>query len=127
VSLRRRVAAGFTLVEMLVALAVVAVALTAGMRVLAQSADGAGTLKARTLALWVAQNRLASAEFAREAPPTGQRSGDAAQAGVAFVWRETVTGTPNPVIRRVDVEVAEAASPDYVLARLTGYVAGAPR
>lgn len=45
----------FTLVEILVALALVAVALAAGMRALSQAADGAGTLKARTLALWVAQ------------------------------------------------------------------------
>lgn len=120
---RRR---GFTLVEMLVALAIVAVALTAGMRALAQAADGAGTLKARTLALWVAQNRLATATFASELPPTGRRSGEAAQAGIGFVWRENVGATPNPVFRRVDVEVAEAAAPDYVLARLTGYVA-APR
>jgi len=70
---------GFTLVETLVALAVVAVALSAGMRVLAQSADGAGALKARTLALWVAQNRLAAAELAPEAPAPGSRSGEAVQ------------------------------------------------
>jgi len=112
---------------MLVALAVVAVALTAGMRALAQSADGAGTLKARTLALWVAQNRLAAAELAQALPPTGARTGEATQAGLAFVWRETVGATPNPSFRRVDVEVAETAAPDYVLARLTGYVAGAIR
>ena len=118
---------GFTLVEILVALAVVAVALAAGMRALAQSADGAGTLKARTLAMWVAQNRIATAEFARDLPAAGQRSGDASQAGTAFVWRESVGATPNPAFRRIDVEVAEAAAPDYVLARLTGYVAGAPR
>jgi general secretion pathway protein I len=117
----------FTLVEMLVALAIVAVALTAGMRALAQSADGAGTLKARTLALWVAQNRLATAELAQALPPTGARTGEATQAGLAFVWRETVGATPNPSFRRVDVEVAETAAPDYVLARLTGYVAGAIR
>ena len=60
-------------------------------------------------------------------PPTGRRSGDAAQAGIAFVWRENVGATPNPSFKRVDVEVAEAANPDYVLARLTGYVAGAVR
>ena len=121
---RRR---GFTLVEMLVALAIVAVALTAGMRALAQAADGAGTLKARTLALWVAQNRLAVAALAAELPPTGRRDGSAAQADVAFVWRENVGATPNPAFRRIDVEVAEAATPDYVLARITGYVAASPR
>ena len=76
---------------------------------LAQSADGAGTLKARTLAMWVAQNRIANAEFARDLPAAGRRSGDASQGGTAFVWRESVGATPNPAFRRVDVEVAEAA------------------
>lgn len=118
---------GFTLIEILVALAIVAVALAAGMRALAQSADGAGTLKARTLAMWVAQNRLAEAEFARETPPSGARSGEATQGGIAYVWRERASATPNPAFRRLDVEVAEAAAPDYILARLTGYVAGTPR
>lgn len=116
--------AGFTLVEILVALAVVAVALASGMRALAQSADGASTLKSRTLAMWVAQNRLAAAGLAGELPSTGERRGDAVQANLAFVWREKVGTTPNPAFRRVDIEVAEAAVPDYVLARLTGYVAG---
>lgn len=120
-------ARGFTLIEILVALAIVAVALAAGMRALAQSADGAGTLKARTLAMWVAQNRLAEAEFARDLPATGSRSGEASQGGSPFVWRESVGATPNPAFRRLDIEVAEAAAPDYVLARLAGYVAGAPR
>ena len=84
---------GFTLVEILVALAIVAVALAAGMRALAQAADGATALKARTLALWVAQNRLAAAQLAdRLAAAPGARDGDATQAGARFVWRETVSG-----------------------------------
>ena len=117
-------ARGFTLIEILVALAIVAVALAAGMLALAQSADGAGTLKARTLAMWVAQNRLAEAEFARDLPATGSRSGEASQGGSAFVWRESVGATPNPAFRRLDIEVAASDAPAYVLARLTGYVAG---
>lgn len=115
---------GFTLVEILVALAIAAVALTAGLRALAQAADGAGTIKARMLALWVAQNRLAVAELAGSASPGATRSGQALQAGVAFVWRERVSATPHPAFRRVDVDVARAEEPDYVLASLTGYVAG---
>ena len=99
-------------------------ALVAGMRALAQSADGAGTLKARTLALWVAQNRLAVAELDPTLPATGTRTGVAEQAGTSFAWRETVGATPNRAFRRIDIVVADVATPDYVLARLTGYVTG---
>ena len=59
----------FTLIEVLVALAIVAVALAAGMRALAQSADGATSLKMRTLALWVAENPLARAQLADPGVP----------------------------------------------------------
>jgi general secretion pathway protein I len=113
---------GFTLVEVLVALAIVAIALAAGFRSVAQSAESATALKARTLALWVAQNRLASAQLEVPGPAIGERDGSEAQAGVSFVWHETVLGTPNPAFRRIEIAVAEASRSDYVLARLVGYV-----
>ncbi len=122
---RSRRSPGFTLVEILVALAIVAVALAAGMRALAQSADSASTLKARTLALWVAQNRLANAELANPWPALGSAAGDAEQAGARFIWREVVSGTPNPAFRKIEVIVADPQTPDYALARLVGYVGNA--
>lgn len=115
---------GFTLVEILVALAILAVALAAGMRAVAQATDSATLLKQRTLALWVAQNRLAAAQLDASWPAQGTRNGDAIQAGTRFLWRETVTDTPNPAFRRIDIAVAEPGAPDYALARLTGYLAG---
>ena len=125
--MRSRVAhrSGFTLIEILVALAIVAVALAAGMRALAQSADSASTLKARTVALWVAQNRLAMAQLAEPWPSLGSAAGDAEQAGSRFVWRETVSGTPNPAFRKIEITVAEPQAPDYALARLVGYIGNA--
>jgi general secretion pathway protein I len=93
------------------------------MRALAQGADGASTLKARTLALWVAQNRLAAAQIAPDALVAGESRGDAVQAGMAFVWNVKVSATPNPAFQRVDIAVAERDTPGYMLARLTGYVA----
>lgn len=120
----RIVRRGFTLIEILVALTIAAVALAAGMRALSQAADGAGTLKARTLALWVAQNRLAEIQIAPGANTRGDTQGEAMQAGLSFVWRVHVSATPNPAFRRVDIVVAEPAMPDYALAQLTGYVTG---
>ena len=97
-------------------------ALTAGMRAVAQSADAATLLKQRTLALWVAQNRLAVAQLAAPWPALGARNGEAAQAGARFAWRESVSGTPNPAFRRIEIVVTDAEQPDYVLARLTGFL-----
>lgn len=117
--------AGFTLVEILVALAIVAVALAAGMRALAQSADSASMLKARTLALWVAQNRLATAQLADPWPALGSAAGESEQAGSRFVWRESVSGTPNPAFRKIEITVAEPQTPDYALAHLVGFIGNA--
>ena len=112
----------FTLVEILVALAILAIALTAGMRALAQATDTAGALKARTLALWVAQNRLAAAQIAIPWPALGNYSGDATQANATFAWRAVVSATPNPQFRRIDITVGEPGTPDYALAALTGFL-----
>jgi general secretion pathway protein I len=113
---------GFTLIEILVALAIIAVALAAGMRALAQSADSATALKARTLALWVAQNRLAAAQVATPWPALGRYRGDAMQAGAQFLWREVVTATPNPAFRRIEITVMEPDRPEYQVARLVGFI-----
>jgi general secretion pathway protein I len=118
---------GFTLVEVLVALAIVAVALAAGFRSVAQSAETATALKARTLALWVAQNRLAAAQLEIPGPSAGERDGNETQAGALFAWHQTVSGTPNPAFRRVEITVADASRTDYVLARLVGYVGNTPQ
>lgn len=120
-------ARAFTLIEVLVALAILAVALAAGMRAVAQSADGATSLKMRTLALWVAQNRLAQAQLADPWPAGGTSNGDETQAGTRLAWRETVSNTPNPAFRRVEIVVAEPGVPDYALARLVGYIGNAHR
>lgn len=113
---------GFTLVEILVALAIVAVALAAGMRALAQGADTASALKARTLALWVAQNRLATAQLSTPWPALGTAGGEVEQAGARFVWRTSVGTTPNPAFRRIEITVAAPETPDYALAQLIGFL-----
>ena len=116
---RRR---GFTLVEILVALAIIAVALAAGLRALAQATDGAAALKQRTLALWVAQNRVAAASLESPWPAPGRRAGQAQEAGVAFVYTETISTTPNRAFRKIDVTVAAPEAPDYALAHLAGFI-----
>lgn len=120
--MKRTRAPGFTLIEVLVALAIVAVALSAGMRAVAQGADGASSLKARTLALWVAENRLARAQLDPSAQGATMASGDETQAGMTLAWRQTLGTTPNPAFLRIEIVVTEPERPDYALARLVGYL-----
>lgn len=97
------------------------------MRAVAQAADGATLLKQRTLALWVAQNRLAAAQVATPWPAPGAREGEALQAGARFLWRENVSGTPNPSFRKIEITVADPGVPDYALARIAGYIGQPPQ
>lgn len=92
------------------------------MRAVAQSSDSATLLKQRTLALWVAQNQLAAAQVAPIAAAGGTRDGEAVQAGTRFVWRETISSTPNPAFRKIEIVVADPAQPDYALARIVGFL-----
>jgi general secretion pathway protein I len=112
---------GFTLIEVLVALAILAVALAAVLRSASMAADGTLELKERLLATWIAQNRLAEYSARSHWPDVGTRAGNAEQGGVAFAWRETVTATPNPLFRRVEVQVYGPRTPERTTATLVGF------
>lgn len=119
--LRRR-AVGFTLIEILVAVAILAVALAATTRAASVATDGALETRQRLLATWSAENRIAEIRARRLFPAAGSTRYNATQGGLALVIDEVVADTPNPVIRRVDLAVADARDPNRVLTRLTAYV-----
>jgi len=114
--------AGFTLIEVLVALAVLTIALAAVMRALSQSIDTSASLRDRTIAMWVAQNRLATHQVERIFPALDTTEGEAEMAGRAWRWRELVTPAPGePAMRQIHIEV-RAASGEQPLARLVGFL-----
>lgn len=112
----------FTLVEILVAVAILAVALAATTRAASVATDGALETRERLLSVWAAENRIAELRARRAFPGAGSSRFTTTQGGLELVLDETVSDTPNPTIRRVDLAVMEAAHPDRVLTRLTGYV-----
>ncbi|WP_181880937.1 type II secretion system minor pseudopilin GspI [Crenobacter cavernae] len=113
---------GFTLIEVLVALAITAIALAAMLRASGSAAANGETLRLRMLTGWEAENRVALLRVAGTWPAPGVAEGRAEQGGYALVWRQTVTATQNERFRRVVMTVAEAARPDYPLAELTAYL-----
>jgi len=116
-----RAAGGFTLVEILVALLVLAIALTAAARGLSAAIDTTAALRDRTLARWVAEDKLAEMELKREWPALDTKEGDADMGGRAFHWRQETGATPVARMRRVEVSVFLPGA-DSVLAKLTGFV-----
>ena len=117
----RRAAQGFTLVEILVALAVLAIALTATARSLGAAIDTTAALRDRTLARWVAEDRLAQLELSREWPDLDVKEGDADMGGRAFHWRQETGVTPAARMRRVEVSVFHPGT-DSMLAKMTGFL-----
>jgi len=118
--------AGFTLIEVLVALAIVSIALMAALRAAGQGTTNVGELRSRLLAGWVAENMLAEHRARRDWLPVGIQRGTGRQGGLDFVWREEVIATPNPSFRRVDVRVYASADESHSLAHLAGFVVNAP-
>ena len=96
---------GFTLLEVLVAVAILATALAAVVSGGAGYADGAGYLHEKTLALWVAHNRMTEIELAPTWPEVGNSNDDVQLGGVNWTWRVRISATPDPGLRRIDVRV----------------------
>jgi general secretion pathway protein I len=118
---------GFTLIEVVVAIAVLAIALAAASRAVGSSIDAQAQLRQRILAGWVAENRLAEHQAFKRWIDVGSSEGEITLGGERFTWRETVSTTPNPQFRRIDVAVlppdADARSARE-LARLTAFLTG---
>lgn len=118
---------GFTLIEVLVALAVVAIALVALLAAAGRMARDADHLRELTLADWVAANVLVETRLREPFPDLGRSEGRTRMGPREYRWQRIVQNTPEPALRRIDVHVfaADAASDDAPIHSLVGF-AGRP-
>lgn len=96
---------GFTLVEVLVATAILALALGAFISGGARHADYARYIHDRTLAEYVARNQLVQYQVAEQWPDTGTEDGEADMGATEWRWVAEISESPDPDVRRVDVRV----------------------
>jgi general secretion pathway protein I len=94
---------GFTLIEVLVALVIVTLAVSALLGTVSSSASNVAYLKDKTLAEWVALNRLTELRIAQVMPDKGRRTGNTDMAGIRWQWEEEVIELPVKGLFRIEV------------------------
>lgn len=100
---------GFTLIEVLVALVIVAIALGAGMKAAGTLTANAERLTLVSAAQWCAENQLTELRLTQQFPDIGESPFACEQLGRAYAGRLRVSPTPNPLFRRVDADIADDA------------------
>ena len=119
---RTRAHRGFSLIEVLVASAILATGLIAASRAALVATVDQGVLRDRTLARWVAHNTLAEIRLQPQQAASGAvLTQQARQGGVDFTSIAKVTATPSPLFSRVEVSVTRTGGDGYVLANAVGF------
>jgi general secretion pathway protein I len=111
---------GFTLVEVLVALAIVAIALLAGSQATSALTRNALRQSSVLLAHLCAENELVKVRLAQQLPGVGETRVACVQAGESLDVAVVVAPTPNPNFRRVDAQVFQAGAPVLRLSTVVG-------
>lgn len=113
---------GFTLLEVLVALAILAIALTAILRTTAQHIDNAIYLREKTIAHWVAMNVFTELQVTNQWLAMGESSGKTAMAKQEWYWKIRVSATPDPELRRIEIQVKKQADDKEAIEILVGFL-----
>ena len=125
--LQRHSQTGFTLLEVLVAMVILAVSLLAAIKVATEVTSSAIYLQDKTIAQWVGMNKMAELRLSKGVPVNGRVDGTEEMAGREWSWRIVFKKTPYPALKDIEVEVRPATDskdepPTIVLRALIGTV-----
>lgn len=114
---------GFTLVEVVVALAIVAIGMLAVFKTIGDTTHNVSDLRDRSFASWIADNRITEIRISGEMPSVEETAGEVEFAGRRWHWVTKVSQTPVQGLRRIDVSVRREEDPDgSALVNLAGFV-----
>ena len=115
--------AGFTLLEVMVALAIITLGLMAVFNGIIQISDQTTHLRERAFAHWVAMNEITRLRVAGAMPDVSEFDGDVEFANASYRWAATVSETGVEDLRRIDLNVSYVDTPDDIIATTVGFVA----
>lgn len=117
----RRHIKGFTLIEVMVALVIVSLSLAGVAASMGQMIDTANTMRDRTFASWIAQNKIAELRLAGVIPEVGESSGEVDYANTTWAWTANVSETGVENLLKVEVAVSYAGFDDTIR-QVTGFI-----
>jgi general secretion pathway protein I len=113
---------GFTLLEVLIALAILALGMMAVIGTAGNTSRTAARLRDVTFASWVGMNELSMLRVAQTWPSGDSLDGDADMGGQKWHWKATMTKTQDPALLRIDIDVSFPDKPDDAVTRVTGFM-----
>jgi len=118
----RCVEAGFTLLEVLAALAIASAGLIAVSQTISSSIDVSDGTESRMVAYWVADNHLSELRLSNLQPVAGNSTADVRMAGRNWIITQSVKATADPDVLEVDIQVSQKIGKASRLAFLKGYL-----
>lgn len=119
--MQRSRTSAFTLVEVMVALAIIALSLTAVAAKMGRMIDTSNAMRERTYASWIAQNKITELRLANVIPEVTATSGEVEYANNTWDWRAVVSESGIENLYRVDVSISYAGN-DNVIRTVTGFI-----
>ena len=113
---------GFTLIEVMVAMAITALGLSATYYAIMQSVSAVDRLQDKTYAHWIALNQLTEMRLQQQVPEIGETNGDLEYADQRWFWRSSVSESGVDNLYRVDIEVSKENSPDDIVSDIVGFI-----
>ena len=121
--MRRPEAGGFTLIEVVVALAILGIGMLAVFKTIGDTVNNVEVLRDRSFAEWIADNRITEIRLSGEMPSVEETAGQVEFAGRQWHWVTTVSQTQVRGLRRIDVSVRRDEDPeDSSIVTLSGFI-----
>lgn len=113
---------GFTLLEVLVAMAILSLGMIAVFSGMNQSLSATTRLRDKTLASWIATDQITEMQVTGEYPDAGNRRDQVEMAHLEWVYEMKISKIPQIEMRRIDITVSFADSPEDILATVIGFI-----